>query len=106
MVSMGTEPGGGVLAGSQQQMWPVQGWRGAAGGAVPGGRALGRGRPRADLRTSPGPRSATSRRPPRFPPPRGARTGYSSLSFCSPPGWAQLPLHHLRLGLVEGARVC
>ena len=39
-VSMGTEPGGGVLAGSPQQMWPVQGWRGAAGGAALGGRVL------------------------------------------------------------------
>lgn len=55
-VSMGTEPGGGVLAGLPQQMWPVQGWRGAAGGAAPGGRALGRGRPGPDSRTSPGPR--------------------------------------------------
>lgn len=89
MVSMGTEPGGGVLAGSPQQMWPVQGWRGAAGGAAPGGRALGRGRPgrtRAHARDR---GSATSRRPPRFPPPRGARTGHSSLSFCSLPGRAQ-----------------
>lgn len=89
MVSMGTEPGGGVLAGSPQQMWPVQGWRGAAGGAAPSGRALGRGRPgrtRAHARDR---GSATSRRPPRFPPPRGARTGHSSLSFCSLPGRAQ-----------------
>lgn len=54
-VSMGTEPGGGVLAGSPQQMWPVQGWRGTAGGAALGGRALGRGRPRPDSRTSPRP---------------------------------------------------
>ena len=46
----------------------------------------GPGRTRAQAR---GRRSATSRRPPRFPPPRGTRTGHSSLSFCSPPGWAQ-----------------
>lgn len=28
MVSMGTELGGGAMAWLQQQMWPVQGWRG------------------------------------------------------------------------------
>lgn len=33
MVSMGTELGGGALAWRQQQMWPVQGWRGVVGGA-------------------------------------------------------------------------
>lgn len=86
---MGTELGGGVLAGSLQQMWPVQGWRGAAGGAAPGGRALGRGRPGRTRAHAQNRGSATSRRPPRFPPPQGARTGHSSLSFCCPPGWAQ-----------------
>lgn len=41
--------GGGALAGLQQQMWPVQGWRGGRrGGTVPGSRALGRGRPGLD----------------------------------------------------------
>lgn len=28
MVSMGTELGGGAMRWLQQQMWPVQGWRG------------------------------------------------------------------------------
>lgn len=62
----GRSPGGGALALLPQQMWPVQGWRGVAGGAA---LRLAAGPwdvagPGLDIIMSPGLGSATSRRLP------------------------------------------
>lgn len=79
--------GGGALAGLRQQMWPVQGWRGAVGGAAPGSTALGRGRPAAGFANKPG---AVGLPPPGgLPDSSGTRTGCSRLTFCSPPAPSQ-----------------
>lgn len=87
MVSMGTELGGGAMAWLQQQMWPVQGWRGGRRCAWQRGpawdvaglrleQACGSGGP-------PPPGSSLDSQGPR------ASTGCTRLPFCPPSSWAQ-----------------
>lgn len=80
--------GGGALARSRQQMWPVQGWRGVAGGAA---LCLAAGPwdvagPGLDAVTSPELWGHRLREASWI---HRAGTVRSGLTFCSLPGWAQ-----------------
>lgn len=89
MVSMGTELGGGALAWPRrQQMWPVQGWRGVAGGVGRAWHAGGR------LREPPAPG------PPAPGPTRGAA---GCLSAPHPLGPPLASISRPGLGFLDGA---